>query len=39
MILGLIRLDELHFYPKGYTLNPLPEKNIKRRAKTMNREK
>jgi len=33
LTLEIVRLEELYFYPKNYTLNPLPEKNIKGRAK------
>jgi len=33
LTLEIVRLEELYFYPKDYTVNPIPEKNIKRRAK------
>ena len=33
LTLKIVPLEELYFYPKDYTLNPLPEENIKGRAK------
>jgi len=35
LTLKIVNLDELYFYPKDYTVNPLPEKKIKTRGKTM----
>ena len=32
LTLEIVRLEELYFYPKGYTVNPLPKKKIKGRA-------
>jgi len=33
LTLHIVNLDELYFYPKDYTVNPLPETKIKRRRK------
>jgi DNA-binding NarL/FixJ family response regulator len=33
LTLEIVRLEELYFYPKGYTVNPLPKKKIKGREK------
>jgi DNA-binding NarL/FixJ family response regulator len=33
LTLEIVRLEEIYFYPKEYTLNPLPEKKIKRRGR------
>jgi len=33
LTLEIVRLEELYFYPKGYTVNPLPENYIKGRAR------
>jgi len=35
LTLRIVNLDELYFYPKDYTVNPLPDTKIKRRRKTM----
>jgi len=33
LTIQILRLDELYFYPKDYTVNPLPEEKIKGRRK------
>jgi len=33
LTLEIIRLEEMYFYPRGLTVNPIPEKNIKKRGK------
>jgi DNA-binding NarL/FixJ family response regulator len=33
LTLEILRLEELYFYPKDFTVNPLPKKNIKGRGK------
>jgi DNA-binding NarL/FixJ family response regulator len=32
LTLGVVRLEEIYFYPEGFTVNPVPEQKIKNRA-------
>ena len=33
LYLEIVNLEEIHFYPKDFTLNPLPENKLKKRGK------
>lgn len=37
LTIKIVSLEELYFYPKDYTVNPLPEAKIKGRGKTNNK--
>ena len=36
LTLGVVKLEEIYFYPGSLTVNPVPEKNIKKRGKKGN---